>query len=146
MSQGILAIDWGLRKVGLAKSDDKGIVISPRPVWMRSPAGQTWSLTAEDKTKFKQILEQEDLMLLLLGDPRGPSGESTPASENAHRFATKLELLSGLPVALIPEQNSSWEHEGEDNEDSLVAASFLQSFFEDPTLAPLKDKFLKKEK
>ncbi|NCN41814.1 pre-16S rRNA-processing nuclease YqgF [bacterium] len=144
MSDGILALDWGLKKVGLAKADIKGIVVSPRSTWQRAPAGQIWSLTSDDKSTLMILIQQEEPALLILGDPRGPQGEETPSSINAKRFARKLEDLLSIPVALVPEQNTSWEQKGADNEDSLVACALITSFFEDPTLIKLKEEFLNK--
>lgn len=138
MADGILAFDWGLKKVGVAKSDLKGIAICPREVWKRKPAGQMWSLTADDKADLRNILEREDPELLVLGEPRGPEGEETPSSLLSQKFRVKLEELFGLPVALVPEQNTSWEHDGTLEEDSLVAASLIESFLNDPTLRPLR--------
>ncbi len=143
MSGPLLALDWGLKKVGIAKADIKGIVITPRPVWIREPAGQVWSLTSEDKKFLLETVKEEEIGLMILGDPRGPEGQPTPSSENATRFAKKLEALLNIPVILVPEQNSSWEHRGKSAEDSLVAASLLKSFFEDPSLKNLKKKYEK---
>lgn len=138
MGDGILAFDWGLKKVGVAKSDLQGIAISPRDVWKRKPAGQMWSLTLEDKADLRSILEREDPEFLVLGEPRGPEGEETQSSLLSQKFRTRLEELLGLPVALVPEQNTSWEHDGTLEEDSLVAASLIESFLNDPTLHPVR--------
>ncbi len=124
----ILSLDWGLKKVGVATSDARGIAITPRALWRRAPAGQTWSFSRADKADFSLLLKDWEPAHLLLGDPRGGHGEMTEASEHAARLAKRLEEFSGLPVHLVAETLTSWESRHAANEDSAAAALLIESF------------------
>jgi putative Holliday junction resolvase len=128
MSGTLLALDWGLKKIGVATSDERGIAITPRPLWRRAPAGQLWSLSGRDKEDLRELLETYEPSEILLGDPRGAHGESTPSSELAHRFAARLTDFTGLNVHLVPETLTSWESRHADNEDSHAAGLIIESF------------------
>lgn len=124
----LLALDWGLKKIGVATADDRGIAITPRALWKRAPAGQTWSLSRGDKTELFKIIESWEPSLIVLGDPRGRHGEITEASRNAARFASKLEEFTRLPVHLVAETLTSWESRHAANEDSAAAALLIETF------------------
>jgi len=124
----LLALDWGLKKIGVATSDDRGIAITPRALWLRQAAGQTWSFSRGDKADLAKILVSWEPALIVLGDPRGSRGEITPASECAARLARKLEEFTKLPVHLVPETLTSWESRHAANEDSAAAALLIESF------------------
>jgi len=124
----ILSLDWGLKKVGVATSDARGIAITPRALWRRAPAGQTWSFSRADKDDLSRLLKEWEPAHLLLGDPRGSRGEITEASEHAARLAKRLQEFSGLEVHLVAETLTSWESRHAANEDSAAAALLIESF------------------
>jgi putative transcription antitermination factor YqgF len=124
----ILSLDWGLKKVGVATSDARGIAITPRALWRRAPAGQTWSFSRADKEDFSRLLREWEPSVILLGDPRASRGELTEASEHAARLAKRLAEFSSLEVHLVPETLTSWESRHAANEDSAAAALLIESF------------------
>jgi putative holliday junction resolvase len=124
----ILSLDWGLKKIGVATSDARGIAITPRALWRRAPAGQTWSFSRADKDDLARLLKDWEPSVLVLGDPRGSRGEMTEASEHAARLAKRLEEFCGLPVHLVAETLTSWESRHAANEDSAAAALLIESF------------------
>lgn len=128
MSGTLLALDWGLKKIGVATGDARGVVITPRALWRRAPAGQIWSFSKRDQEDLTKLLTDWEPTAIILGDPRGSHGQITPASENAARLAKKLEGFTGLPVHLVPETLTSWETRHEENDDSAAAALLIESY------------------
>ncbi|MEO5666890.1 MAG: Holliday junction resolvase RuvX [Bdellovibrionota bacterium] len=128
MSGTLLALDWGLKKIGVATGDSRGVVVTPRALWVRAPAGQTWSLSQADKADLTKLIETWEPELLILGDPRGSRGEITQASQLAMRHAERLKQFTGLDVHLVSETLTSWESRHEENEDSAAAALLIESF------------------
>ena len=127
MTGTLLALDWGLKKIGVATGDTRGVVITPRALWRRAPAGQIWSLSQADKSDLMELIKKWEPSMLLLGDPRGSHGEVTPASECASRLASRLKEFTGLEVHLVSETLTSWESRHKKNEDSAAAALLIES-------------------
>lgn len=128
MSGTLLALDWGLKKIGVATADPKGIAITPRALWRRRPAGQVWSFSKGDQDDLSKLIRDWEPHELILGDPRGSQGEATPASLCAARLAKKIEDFTGLKVHLVSETLTSWESRFEENDDSAAAALLIESF------------------
>lgn len=125
----ILALDWGQKKIGVATSDSKGIAITPRPLWKRSPAGQIWSFSKHDKTHLDKLIVEYESSLIILGQPLSLSGEATHASECAAKLALKIQEHTQLKVVLVSETLTSWESRHHENDDSAAAALLIESYF-----------------
>ncbi len=127
-----LALDWGLKKVGVATADPNGIVITPRKVLRRSQSPQIWSLSAEDKVALTKLVQEYEVSVLVLGNPLSPQ-KSPESSIRAYKnFCDKLFTLLQIPVESEDETLSSWEAQktgaGPETEDSVAAAIILKSF------------------
>ncbi len=128
---GYLALDWGLKKVGVATADPQGIVITPREVYFRPQSPQLWSLTAEDKSFIKKLLLDFEPKVIVVGNPL--RAESTEKNLRAYsNFLKKLSDLTQLSIENEDESLSSWEaskvaRPGE-HDDSEAAAVILRSF------------------
>jgi putative Holliday junction resolvase len=125
---GLLGLDWGLKKVGVATMDETGSAVTPRAVFRRKEAGQVWSLNAHDKTFLREQIERYEPGALVLGLPLNADGSESAASGHARRFALKLAELTRLEVHLVSEVLSSWEHRGQADEDSRAAATLLEDY------------------
>jgi putative Holliday junction resolvase len=95
--QKTLAIDFGLKRTGLAITDDLGIIASP--------------LTAVASEKLMDLLIQlvakEKIKVLVLGFPTSMDGSDTHITENVRLLKTALEKQFSLPVYLQDERMSS---------------------------------------
>jgi|GEM_PF-2267933 len=125
----ILALDWGLKKIGVATGDSQGIAITPRELWKRKPAGQIWSFSKDDKSDLSALLSLYEPSIIFLGQPLSLEGKETHASQCAARLADKITELSGLKVVLVPETLTSWESRHAANDDSAAAALLIESYF-----------------
>jgi putative Holliday junction resolvase len=133
---GLLALDWGLKKVGVATLDETGSVVTPRAVHLRREAGQTWSLNVHDKAFLARLLTDYEPGALVLGLPLNADGSESKASGHARRFRDKLAAATGLEVHLVSEVLSSWVNKeaandprrGLRSDDSLAAATLLEDY------------------
>lgn len=100
----LLGVDFGLRRIGLAISDEAGRWALPLTTLERR----------DDRGAARQIHRiavEQSVSGLVLGEPLGLDGEANEASERVRRFGRRLEAVTGLPVELIPEALTSVEAE-----------------------------------
>lgn len=97
MSHTILAIDYGLARVGLALGDAQAGVVSSRQTFANDP------LFME---KLVLLCSDHQVTKIILGLPRGLDGQETRQTEITRQFATTLEELS-IPIELRDEAGTS---------------------------------------
>jgi putative Holliday junction resolvase len=131
----IAAIDLGAVRVGLAISDELGLLAHPRP-----------HLSGKNRRALLSALvdfaKQEGVERFLVGLPRRLDGSSGPEARLARRFAEQLTERSSVPVELVDEwlttvQASARLREAGLNQqkarsriDSAAAAVLLQSWLD----------------
>jgi putative Holliday junction resolvase len=109
-----LGVDFGLKRIGLALSDDSGILARP---WRTVTAGPTPRASAESvaalvaRGRARDDDEAAGIGAIVVGLPRRLSGEDTDQSQPARDFAAALGALTGVGVALQDERLSSVEAE-----------------------------------
>ncbi len=97
-----LGIDFGERRIGLALSDPEGKVALPLQTLVRH----------NDRDAIGEILDivnQEGVERLVVGDPIHVDGSRGPAANRVSRFAAKLSEESGLPCEMVIESLTSVE-------------------------------------
>jgi putative Holliday junction resolvase len=96
----IMAIDYGQRKVGIAMSDELGVISQP-----------LMTLRAKSQKEFikrlKFIVKENNVGLILVGNPVSHSGKSTPISQEILRFVEVLEKSIAVEVKLWDERFTS---------------------------------------
>jgi putative Holliday junction resolvase len=97
-----MALDPGVRRVGLAVSDELGVLASPLAVIRRSSRGR-------DLEQIRSYVQQLQPSELIVGLPLLPSGEAGPQARYSERFAAWLREELGLPVRLWNESFSTVE-------------------------------------
>lgn len=95
----ILAIDFGLKRIGLARSDPMKIIASP---FKTIAAAKTLEETVDLILK-----ELSDIELIIVGLPLLLSGKDSDMTTAARKFAALLEEKSGLPLILWDERLTS---------------------------------------
>jgi len=129
-----LAVDPGTVRIGVARSDPRGVLATPLTVVRRGKG---------DLDALASLAATEEAMEILVGLPRSLSGREGPASASARKFAADLAArVAPLPVRLIDERfTTSTAHEalragGHDSRnrrqtvDSAAAAVLLESALE----------------
>lgn len=96
----VLALDVGLRRVGLALSDALGITAQGLQTLQRSTM-------SEDLARLSQIAKEHGAVMLLIGHPLHMSGREGKQAELVKHFAEKLSTRSGLPVKMWDERLTS---------------------------------------
>lgn len=131
----VLAIDLGSVRVGVAVSDELGLMAHPRP---HLPGGDPKALLAA----LRELAARENIEQFVLGVPRHLNGSEGRGARDARRFGAALQKLTGLPVALVDEWLSTREaharlrdggHRQKDTRsriDSAAAAVLLQSWLD----------------
>lgn len=135
-----LAIDLGMRRIGLALSDEGGKWSTPLDV-----------LTVTDPLQaispLLQLIQREGVKRLVVGLPLNMDGTTGPAARQAVSWGKQLSAQSGIPVVFVDERLSSFQarqqlddrkRHGEkitrrrrkEQLDAVAAASFLQEFLD----------------
>jgi putative Holliday junction resolvase len=98
----ILAIDYGKKRLGLALSDELGATSSPFATWTRINRRR-------DLARLRDLVRQRGVCRIVVGLPLHLDGAPSEMSEEAQRFAVRVEKALGLPVEMMDERLSSWE-------------------------------------
>ena len=131
----VLAIDLGVRRIGLAVSDPLGLTAQGLPTMERRNK-------REDMNFLKSLGRRNAVSLILVGNPLNMDGSEGPQSAKARAFASELEQHLHVEVQLWDERLTSVEaHRVLDETgvekagrggtvDRLAAVLLLQSFLE----------------
>ncbi len=101
----ILAVDYGRRRIGLAKSDPMGIIAS---------ALETLEVKSVDDgiSKLTAVLEEYKPSTVVIGYPLHSSGDKSEMCEEIDAFIEKLKPFYDGPVYKVDEHGSSMEAKG----------------------------------
>lgn len=136
----ILALDVGLRRIGLAVSDPLGLTAQGLETLERQNE-------AADLNALSQLARHYEIRTFLLGLPRRLSGEEGAQAAKVRAFGARLARRTGLPVAYWDERLTTVEAERVLRQgglsrreqrrpavDRLAAVILLQSFLESGTI------------
>ena len=115
----ILACDFGLKRVGLAISDEQKIIASPLPNLL---AGTSPKKTAELLAKYIATLKTEkqyDVEEVVVGLPLKMDGTESTMTQTVRLFIKELESLLTIPVKALDERLTSVQADR-----SLIEANF----------------------
>lgn len=134
-----LGLDIGKRRIGVAVSDELGLIA--RPV----ETVRSVSLNA-DAARIAEIAKGLGAEMIVVGDPLHMSGDAGTMSRRAHQFGDALQEASGLQVTYCDERLTSVEAQrilqesgvspkkARQQIDAVAAAVILQSYLN--TLKP----------
>ena len=131
----IAALDFGLKRTGIALTDDLQIIASP--------------LTTVDSAQLipflKTLVVEEKVELIVLGEPKRMDSSDTHISENVRMLKTVLEKeFPMVPIIMVDERFTSKmaarsmvdmgmkkkKREEKGNVDMISAAIILQSYLD----------------
>jgi putative Holliday junction resolvase len=110
----VLGVDFGVRRIGLALSDDTATLARP---WRTLDAAETPQASAESLAQLVAVGRQNNddeiggIGAVVVGLPRRLNGADTDQSQAARDFATTLAGLMGVSVHLQDERLTSVEAE-----------------------------------
>jgi putative Holliday junction resolvase len=95
-----MAIDYGSKRVGVAITDPLGTIAQPLLTLKRRSDSDLMK-------RLKCIVEENDIGLILIGNPLSLKGEPTEMSKEIQRFLKKLRRLIDIEVQLWDERYTS---------------------------------------
>ena len=135
----IMAIDYGDRRIGLAVSDERAILV-----------GDAWTMNEwKPERAVKRIAEEaaaRNVGRLVLGLPKNMDGTEGPRAALSRELAEQLRETTGLEVVLWDERRSSIEahailHANGRKEkdhrktvDAVAASLMLEGYLRSPSL------------
>ena len=93
----VLGVDVGEVRVGLAISDELGLLAHPLTTLSRR----------ESLTRIAQIAKEKDVCAIVIGVPRHMSGSSGESAADALAFADKLRTLVQCEIVTVDERLST---------------------------------------
>ena len=129
-----LAIDYGLKRIGLAVCDPSEIISSPLTVIKNS-----------DKLidEIVKIIDSESVEAVVIGLPLNMDGSVGPQAEITQKFAQQLEKAVEIAIHFQDERLSTFEAEQKLNAadikktrapiDAIAAAQILEDFLQQET-------------
>lgn len=130
-----LALDYGEARIGVAISDELGLLAHPRPFVPARPPEQALQ-------KLRALIEAEGIEAILVGLPLHLDGREGPSAVRARKFAAALERVTGIAPLLVDERLTTREAMGRLREggvtskqakgriDSAAAAVLLQAWLD----------------
>ena len=136
MNRAFLAIDYGRKRVGLAKSDPMGVIASALETLEVKSIGDAVA-------KVSAVIGEVEPDALVVGYPLLPSGDKSEMCVEVDRFVEKLKANYAGPIHLVDEIYSSDEAKeivkahgsrvGKDKKriDRLAAVMILQRYLDE---------------
>jgi putative Holliday junction resolvase len=100
----ILAVDYGRRRIGLALSDELGLLAQPLATLERRSR-------QSDLGRLRALVQKHDVGRILVGCPLRLDGTPGEMAAEAAEWAARLGKELGLPIELVDERLTSWEAE-----------------------------------
>src|SRR5438270_9755135 len=131
----ILAIDHGTKRMGVAVSDELGMIAQPLEFIPAEPF-------AEFLNRLKEILHDKEVELLLVGMPRNMDGSYGPAALKVQEFVAVLKEAIAVPIKTWDERLTSAQanrfliaadmrrSKRKEKVDQTAAAILLQSYLD----------------
>ena len=96
----ILAIDHGTKRIGIAISDELGMIAQPLEFIPAEPF-------AEFLARLNGILREKQVELILVGMPRNMNGSYGPAAVKVQEFVAALKAAVSIPIQTLDERLTS---------------------------------------
>ena len=131
----ILAIDHGSKRIGIAISDELQMIAQPMEYILAEPF-------ADFLLRLKQILQEKEVELILVGMPRNMNGSYGPAALKVQDFVATLNRAITVPIKTWDERLTSAQanrfliegnvrrEKRKEKVDQTAAAILLQSFLD----------------
>ena len=101
----VLGIDYGRRRIGLALSDEEGILASPLPTYVRGRSEE------RDIAGLASLIVRHGVTAVVVGLPLNMDGSRGEMAREAEAFADRIRQETVLPVELFDERLTSSEAE-----------------------------------
>lgn len=109
-----IGIDFGAKKIGIAVTDDSGVMAFPHAVVPND---------AQFLSYVEKLVAERGVGEIVIGHSLDNRGNPNPVHEAVEGFITDITLVIGIPVHLEPEQYSTKEASHIQGKDSMTDAS-----------------------
>lgn len=129
-----LGIDYGTKRIGVARSDTGGSIAFPLTTIAAGPRAVE---------EIAALVTKEEVQTIVLGESRNFKGEANKVMEDIEQFKKDLEEITGVPVVYEAEFLSSaaaarqfegefgrGERPNQEKLDASAAAVILQSYLD----------------
>jgi len=96
----ILALDHGTKRIGVAVSDELKMIAQPVEYILAEPF-------ANFLTRLKELIQQKEVELILIGMPRNMDGSYGPAAQKVQDFVGVLRDALTVPIKVWDERLTS---------------------------------------
>ncbi len=134
----IIGLDFGTKTVGVALSDEKGIIASPHLTIERKHATKLRQTYAQ----IEDIIREYEVGLIVLGLPKNMNNTEGERVEATKEFGENLERRTGISVEYIDERLTTIQADRileatgvahsarKEHIDKMAAAIILQSYLD----------------
>lgn len=139
--QRYIGVDWGEKRVGLAKADDELLMSLPHRVF-------EFGDDHEEDMEYLAMLIKSEADTVVIGLPLSRDGTEGPTAKRVREFAEDLQHRMDLPVHFQDERMSTRANEGllqgmpKEKQlkllDALAAAGILQTWLDRTKEKPAK--------
>ncbi len=131
----VLAIDHGTKRMGIAVSDELGMIAQPLEFVLAEPFDKFLA-------RLKELIREKQVELLLVGMPRNMDGSYGPAALKVQEFVTVLKEAVAIPIKTWDERLTSAQanrfliqadvrrEKRKEKVDKMAAAILLQSYLD----------------
>jgi putative Holliday junction resolvase len=125
-----MGIDYGTRKVGIALSDEAGMMGFPHASLVN---------TADLADELAKLIREKNVDAVVMGESRDFAGKENPVMEKTRALAAHLTEMTGVPVYFQPETYTTQEARrypdgtrmpGSPDVDAAAAALILTGYLE----------------
>ncbi len=106
MNKKVICIDYGLKRIGVALSDDRGAIAFPRSFIINENLSNS-------AAKLKDIIIAENVSSVVVGMPIGLSGQQSSLSIETEKFIDEFKktienlLINDIPIITYDERFST---------------------------------------
>lgn len=114
-----MGIDYGTKRIGIALSDDQGMMAFPHEVWPNDN---------QFLQKLVSLIEKKGVDEIVIGHSLSKDGEPNKVHAAVEELVTDITLQTGLPVHLEPEQyttQAAIRFQGRNNDTDAAAATII---------------------
>ena len=138
MGTRILALDHGTKRIGIAISDELRMIAQPLEFVPAAPFDSFL-------TRLRELIEQKEVELILVGMPRNMDGTYGPAAQKVQEFVAALRQAVLVPIKTWDERLTSAQanrlliqanvrrEARKQKVDKMAAALLLQSYLDSHT-------------
>ena len=98
----LLGLDFGLKRVGYAVSDESHTIVFPRGILQKNPKERFFK-------EIAKIIKDEGIEKIIIGIPLDEDNNETHISASARKLGEELRSAFGLAIAYTDEFNTTSE-------------------------------------